>query len=290
MYLKVIKSFIEQYLLQNLPLSNLNFITPLRSESVDSKLRVLFSDLVFEVGSNFGAPIYLLFEHKSYVEKDIEKQLVKYLDTFELDFLKDHPEAQAPLTMIPILFYHGLDNWNIRFDNNRLANLVFFDLSRLPDEHIKGTTILRIVLLTLKYIKSEEFVKKIDMIFELFKEIKNDPDAKEYVQTFSFYVEHAARKELRIMLDQKIKHFFSDEELESSSLIRYLEERGMEKGMEKGRKEGREEGIGIGAEKSALAAKLILTTNKTDKEIAKDTGLPVERIMELHKILRMPED
>ncbi|HEX2957807.1 MAG TPA: hypothetical protein VHO70_13310 [Chitinispirillaceae bacterium] len=167
---------------------------------------------------------------------------------------------------------------------------MFFDLFNMTDEQIRGTAILRIVLLTLKYIRSEELTTKIDMILELFKEIKNDTLAKEYVQAFSYYVEHAARKELRGMLDQKRKLFFTEEELESSSLMRFLEEKGLEKGIKIGRVEGREEGIGIGIEKSALAAKLILTTNKTDDQIAKETGLPVEKIIVLRKILRSNEN
>lgn len=134
-YIDVIRSFIEQYLLQKLPsLLNLDNITPIRTESVDLKLHVLFSDLIFESRSNSGAPVYLLFEHKITPDKDIENQLIKYLDTFELDFLKEHPEAQAPLTIMPILIYHGHKDWNPLFDNNRLKDLVFFDLFKIPDE------------------------------------------------------------------------------------------------------------------------------------------------------------
>ena len=78
-------------------------------------------------------------------------------------------------------------------------SLAVFDLSRMPDEQVRGTAILRIVLLTLKYISSEELVTKIDTIIELFKEVKDDQEVKEYVRSFSYYVEHAAREELREM-------------------------------------------------------------------------------------------
>ncbi len=78
-------------------------------------------------------------------------------------------------------------------------SLAVFDLSRMPDEQVRGTAILRIVLLTLKYISSEELVTKIDTIIELFKEVKDDQEVKEYVRSFSYYVEHAAREEIREM-------------------------------------------------------------------------------------------
>ena len=162
--------------------------------------------------------------------------------------------------------------------------------------------ILRIVLLTLKYINSEELVTKIDTIFELFKEIKDDPEAKEYVRSFSFYVEHAAREELREMLVQKIRHFFSDEELESSAVIRELEERGKKKGIDIGLKKGTDiglkkgtdiglkKGTNIGLKKGidigVEATRLILTSDKSDEQIAKHTGLPVEKIREIREKIR----
>ncbi|HEX3020157.1 MAG TPA: hypothetical protein VHP36_07635 [Chitinispirillaceae bacterium] len=71
------------------------------------------------------------------------------------------------------------------------------------------------------------------MILELFMELKDDPEAKEYIRMFSFYVEHAAMKELKEMLNQKVRHYFTEEELESSSLIKWMEERGFKKASKK---------------------------------------------------------
>lgn len=67
MYPVVIKSFVEQYLMQELDVHvNLERIIPVRTESVDTKLRALCSDLIFELNTFSDKPIYLLFEHKSY--------------------------------------------------------------------------------------------------------------------------------------------------------------------------------------------------------------------------------
>jgi hypothetical protein len=43
-----------------------------------------------------------------------------------------------------------------------------FDISRLPDEEIKGTPLLRIALLSMKYIHSREIEHKIDDILVIF--------------------------------------------------------------------------------------------------------------------------
>ncbi len=170
-----------------------------------------------------------------------------------------------------------------------MENLLFFDLVRMPDEQIKGTPILKIVLLTLKYIRSKEIVTKIDTILELFKEIKGDQEQKEYVELFTYYVEHASKKEVKKMLVDKMRQFFKDTEWEKSTVVREIEERGEEKGevrgeergLKRGLKRGRVEGIDIGAK----AAKLILTTKKADEEIAKITGLSVEEIRILREKL-----
>lgn len=199
------------------------------------------------------------------------------MDTFELDYLKDHQDAKAPLNIIPVLVYHGLEKWTISVQRGRLENIVFFDLSSMPEEQIKGTPVLKIVLLTLKYIKSEENVTKIDRILEIFKEVKGEPEMKEYVRLFTYYVEHAAKPELKDMLVQKMNHFFTDEELESSTVIRELEKIG--------EKRGEKRGLDMGANKGAHAAKLILTTRKGDEEIGRESGLAVEKIRELRNIL-----
>ncbi len=287
MYPAVIRSFIELYLLQELHVPvDLDSITPIRTESVDTKLRALFSDLIFELKTTYGSSIYLLFEHKSYPDSDIEKQLIKYMDTFELDYLKEHSETKTSLIIIPVLIYHGPYNWNIVFNHNRLSDLKFFDLSRIPDEKLKGSVILRIVLLTLKYISSEELITKINTIIELFRELKDDPDAKEYMRSFSFYVEHAAKEKIREVIMQKMKHFFTDEELESSTVIRELEERGKKKGIDIGMKKGINIGIEKGADIGVEVTRRILTTDKSDEQIAKETGMPVEKIRQIREKIK----
>lgn len=157
-YGSVIRSFIEQYQLSKIrEIINLDIITPIRNESVDQEFRVLFSDLIFEIETISGTPIYLLFEHRSQIDKSINGKLIKYMDTFELDYLKDHEEAKAPLNIIPVLIYHGLERWTISVQRGRLENIVFFDLSSMPEEQIGGTPVLRIIL----FLSSISKVKKL---------------------------------------------------------------------------------------------------------------------------------
>jgi len=87
-----------------------------------------------------------------------------------------------------------------------------------------------------------------------------------------------------------MKHFFTDEELESSTVIRELEERGKKKGIDIGFDKGWKKGINIGMEKGTdigvEVTRRILTTDKSDEQIAKETGMPVEKIRQIREKIK----
>ncbi len=83
-----------------------------------------------------------------------------------------------------------------------------------------------------------------------------------------------------------MKHFFTDEELESSTVIRELEERGKKKGIDIGMKKGINIGIEKGADIGVEVTRRILTTDKSDEQIAKETGMPVEKIRQIREKIK----
>ena len=53
---------------------------------------------------------YLLFDHKSYVDWSVAEQLLRYMnERWELD----RRNKVQPRVVIPIVFYHGKDGWNV---------------------------------------------------------------------------------------------------------------------------------------------------------------------------------
>ena len=57
-----------------------------------------------------SATIYLLFDHKSYTDSAVAEQLLRYrIERWELD----RRNKMKPRVVIPIVFYHGKDSWNI---------------------------------------------------------------------------------------------------------------------------------------------------------------------------------
>ena len=79
---------------------------------VDDQLKTHLSDLTVKVKTKSEKPVdlYFLFEHKSYNDKTILWQLLKY--QFYM-FEKDYNEKRDFRTIIPVVFYHGTARWNL---------------------------------------------------------------------------------------------------------------------------------------------------------------------------------
>ncbi len=78
---KTVQSLLENYLPEPvLKLIDLSELEPEKDSMIEEELTDLFSDLIYRVKiNNRAAYLYLLFEHKSYPEKKISLQLLKYI-------------------------------------------------------------------------------------------------------------------------------------------------------------------------------------------------------------------
>jgi len=71
------------------------------------------SDMVFKCrtkAEEIPVDVYVLFEHKSYQDKKVLMQLLRYL---YLMLQKDSDERKPPRVIIPLVFYHGKAPWQI---------------------------------------------------------------------------------------------------------------------------------------------------------------------------------
>ncbi len=94
-------------LVNKLDLSTLELST---TEYINKDLKVNFSDIVYNCtyGKDTKINISLLFEHKSYPEKYPHLQLLSYM----LNMWQTQIKQNEKLTpVIPIIFYHGSNNW-----------------------------------------------------------------------------------------------------------------------------------------------------------------------------------
>ena len=110
---KNVVDFIKQYLpkkiSKELDLSSVQIIDPSANSEEDIEF---VSDIVVSCKTSDGTPadIYLLFEHKSYKDKGIYLQLLRYMyEMWQKDFRLKKPFR----VIIPVVFYHGTNKWNI---------------------------------------------------------------------------------------------------------------------------------------------------------------------------------
>jgi hypothetical protein len=133
--------------------------------------------------------------------------------------LKRYKKVENLPPIIPIVIYHGKKKWEVKTDflslfdipgcmEKYLPNFCFelFDISHMPDEHIKGAVLLKILFLTFKYIFNPELLNKLDDIFRLLMELDDKTRGTEYLEVLLRYLsnsaEHVSMEELQETVDE----------------------------------------------------------------------------------------
>lgn len=230
---------------------NLNTLALQQESFIDEDLRQHFTDLLYTVERQDGAPahVYILFEHKSYADRLTSFQLLRYLVRIWERLLRQG-EPLAPI--IPLVFYHGVEAWNAprRFGDllaapDALAAYTphfayeLLDLSALPEDAIKGEVLLRAILLAFRSVlRPNVGVRLFDMV-RLLSELTPERSALQYIETLLRYLV-AAPSDLTV---EQIRTVLATVEKEKQTmLISPAAQQWLEEGREEGRQEGREEG------------------------------------------------
>ncbi|HBQ27925.1 MAG TPA: transposase [Desulfotomaculum sp.] len=112
---EVAKDFLNNYLPENImKVIDVDTLEPQKDSFINEELQEVFSDMLFKVNiNNREGYVYILFEHKSYISKDIAFQLLKYMLEIWEAKIKKEKTYKLPV-IIPLVIYHGKDSWNIR--------------------------------------------------------------------------------------------------------------------------------------------------------------------------------
>ncbi|NWH06933.1 Rpn family recombination-promoting nuclease/putative transposase [Desulfobacter latus] len=158
------KHVLPPELVKNLDLASLHLEN---TSYVDEELAKQFSDVVYScVFNQSEVRISLLFEHKSFPDRNLPYQILKYMVRIWNENLKQKTHFTP---IIPIVLYHGKKAWQPEglksvFNTPSIELLpfipdfqyIFIDLSRYTDEDIKlrifETVSLKMALLILKNI------------------------------------------------------------------------------------------------------------------------------------------
>jgi predicted transposase/invertase (TIGR01784 family) len=149
-----------------LELENLVFI-----KEIDYRKKKLLYDILYEIPiRNSNEKLYFLLEHKSRRANDFTIQMMKYKLVIHKWQKKEFGRMSS---IIPILFYQGLERWNPEDDLNEMKKLnnpiltgnkeefLIFDLQKIEPIRDFVSPELRAGLLLLKIIRYrwEEFIK-----------------------------------------------------------------------------------------------------------------------------------
>ena len=252
---KVAESFIKNYFPQDLlELFNTDDLEITKDSFVDEDLKEFFSDVVYRVKLNDqDAFIYCLFEHKSYPDKKVSFQLLKYMTKIWDLYLKQKNSGKLPV-ILPLLIYHGGKSYNIdkRFSSrfNIQANTekfipdfeyLLFDFSKYSDLEIIGSIQLQIVLKILhtSFIDND-YDKIFSEILELIKKLNDAESILEYFTTGMKYILEIKDYDFDVT-HNKVNLIIPERSETFMSTANKLREEGKLDGIKKGIKEGRKE-------------------------------------------------
>ena len=296
------KDFLAHYLPKNiLQIIDLNTLEPQKDSFINQELDEGFSDLLFKADiSGKEGYLYFLFEHKSYPDKGISLQLLKYMvEIWEAKMNKEE-QKQLPI-VIPLVIYHGKTSWSIPTSLGSNLNgyeelpkdvkvhvpdfdYIIYDLSGFSDEEIKGRGQTRILLTLLRDIFTKDINELIHSILKCIhylQELEDKQTGIEFLETMIRYVFSAAnnltKRDMEVII-KEIETTFPEGSEVTMTLADILREEGMKKGIEKGIELGQAKALSKTA-LQLLTAKFGVLPKELTEEISKLDVINLELIL-----------
>jgi len=256
------KSFLQHYLPPKIVrLIDPESITIEKDSYIEKDLSEYFFDLLFRVKmQREEGYVYLLFEHKSKVDKHVSLQLLGYMTSI---WKKTVPQ---PLPVIlPVVFYQGREKWEAsQWFSNRFSNTdrmdgdlkdyipdykyELFEISSLREEEVKGAKRLRIYLdvLRMRSLEGKEAIREtMFRVAVTISELSRTEANERFFQVCTIYLFETMGGEYFQQLSE-LMGTVSEERSEKMQTIADMlrqegREKGREEGLEKGMEKGREE-------------------------------------------------
>jgi len=199
-------------------------LTISKDSFLDAELQAHYSDILYRVALRDGgdACVFILFEHKSYIEPLVALDLLRYKVRIWEDALKANPKPDKLPAIIPLVVYHGPQPWSVptRFEALLAVpeplqiyapkfEYAVVDLSAWRDEDIRGAVILRAGLLLLKHIFDPDlFDRRIADILGLLRELEDQRTGVQYIITLLRYLSRVGGRAQRVRLTQMVEQTF----------------------------------------------------------------------------------
>ena len=271
----LVRDFINAYLPATIT-NQLDLATlTLQSASfVDEALDEHFSDMLYRVQSVDDKPvhIYFLFEHKSYPERWVAYQLLRYMLEIWDQWLTELRElrktqpsgGKEPLMLtpiIPVVVYHGDKQWQVAHQFSALIDApsawlqwmpafeyLINDFSTAANTAIVGTAMTRFVLRLLRHAREQTLL---DHLPDILTELTHFADSEMVLHLLTIGITYMMKVRQDIQVEDyqralRQAHLPQGERLAMSlaeQLINQGRQEGLQKGLQKGLLETRRSDI-----------------------------------------------
>ena len=262
---EIARNFLEEYLPAEIrQLLNLEHLVWQKDKFHDSQMHEYQSDLLYlsQLLTGEAAYIYLLFEHKSYVDNWVAFQTLEYM----VRIWAEQKKLKQPFSpVIPIVIYHGEQPWRVSTEFLALFDMPealrpympnfryhLSDFSHHSEEKIRGRVWLRVTLAVLRAIFDPRLREQLPHLVSLIFELRKQKAGLEYIRTILYYVTRATGKVSRQDLRAALLQQGPLGERTMMTIAEAFIQEGFERGKVEGKQEGRQEGRIEGFVDSAL--------------------------------------
>lgn len=269
---------------------------------VDKNLKEYFADIIYTCQRADGSKVHitLLLEHKSYFDKGLPVQLLRYLTEGYGRQYQENPTAKLSL-ILPILIYHGKQKW-VKHELEEMTYLPEEELNPfLPTFKYEVVDLGNIAKEVIVSLKTGVMLSKTLLLFKH----KND---KKYVlensaELFTFVEYELKEEEKKRVIHALLRyifelHRFEEEDVEiftkkldkmtqtiAGSYADTLRKQGVQKGMQKGIEKGKQKESILHSIKS-LCVFLKGFPNISDEKAAEFTISSLDMTVMLRKLLK----
>jgi len=226
---------------------------------LNEELQQYFSDLLFRVSLRTGrdAYVYVLLEHKSYVERFVALQILRYkVEIWEQIRAEDTAEAKRQKRpqrrkfppIFPLLVYHGQRKWQV---SQQFADLVEggaawapylpdfrYEVAAVADireTELFDSVLFRAAIRLMRHIFDPDLADKLPQIWAEFRSLAWGPETQGFLIVMLSYVTSATKVSNAQLVRSLELAVPEHEEALMATLAREWMAQGIEQGVEQGR-------------------------------------------------------
>ena len=297
---EIASDFLKNYLPQELSeIVDIDTLELQNDTFLNEKLKEEFADLLFRVNINHKEGyVYFLFEHKSYKDRMVIFQVLKYMINIWESKIQDDVgkklEIELPI-ILPLVVYHSEGKWNIKKTLGEMMpnykgfsdhikkyipnfEYLLFDLSEVNKQ---STKLISETMIIIKALSRTRYASRAEAEEILIEAVELIEKAKEKDQV-TYYVSACIRYMLSVRSDiseKEMKQIAEQISVEGGELVMSVAEKLRQEGVEEGREKAREE-------ENKITAKTMIVEGEPMDKIIRYSRLTKEEIDKIRKEIR----